>query len=83
MPFDTLTNFSLPPLRQLMNRRLALTMCRCANRIRLRVRMFRCVSRILPNQIRFKVRMGNAGEWWTRRDLNSQPLRSKRSALSS
>jgi len=47
------TNFSLPPLRQLMNRRLALTMCRCANRIRLRVRMFRCVSRILPNQIRF------------------------------
>ena len=22
-------------------------------------------------------------EWWTRRDLNSQPLRSKRSALSS
>ena len=39
---------------------------------------------LLTNKLNKRLaRKSDSEQWWTRRDLNSQPLRSKRSALSS
>ena len=41
------------------------------------------LNSFLPKDGKSRLAEIESKQWWTRRDLNSQPLRSKRSALSS